>query len=206
MPNPRTGPPAALGALFCAALAAALLGCAGAPAERETADTSGEALEASLAADSAAASGYAPAVVPIGAEQILQKVKDGRGATLVNLWATWCAPCRYEMPALLSVARAHRGDGLRLMLVSADFDDQLPAVRRFLATQAVNETTYIKTGDDNAFINGLHREWSGALPATLVFDADGRLTEFWEGAADENRFEHAVIAALAETRQTEEPK
>jgi len=191
----------------CAGLAAALLGCAGAPAERETAEASAEALDASLAADSAAAaSGYAPAVVPIAAEQILQKVKDGRGATLVNLWATWCAPCRHEMPALLTVARAHREDGLRLMLVSADFDDQLPAVRRFLASQAVNETTYIKTGDDNAFINGLHRDWSGALPATLVFDASGRLTGFWEGAADENRFEHAVIAAIAETHPPEEPR
>jgi len=123
--------------------------------------------------------------------------------TLVNLWATWCAPCRAEMPALLRVARAHRDDGVRLMLVSVDFDDQIGAVRRFLSQQAVEETTYMKTGDDMSFINGLHPSWSGALPATLVYDRRGNLTAFWEGAADENRFEHAVIAALAASNHSE---
>jgi thiol-disulfide isomerase/thioredoxin len=180
-------------------------GCANRAAD-ESAAVAADPADASAADSAAANSGYAPAVVPIGAEEILARATDGRGATLVNLWATWCAPCRHEMPALLSVARAHKADGLRLMLVSTDFDDQIPAVRRFLAKHGVDDTTYLKTGDDNAFINTIPRDWSGALPATLVFDKSGRLTDFWEGAADENRFEHAVIAALAETPQPEEPK
>ena len=188
---------------------AVLSGCSNRAAERTESAAGADGADAPVAAGDSATielPGYAPAVVAIGAEGILERVKTGGNATLVNLWATWCAPCRHEMPALLKVARAHRDDGLRLMLVSADFDDQIGAVRRFLATHAVDETTFIKTGSDNEFINTLHSEWSGALPATLVVDRHGRLTDFWEGAADENRFSHAVIAALTEQPQTEVTK
>ena len=139
---------------------------------------------------------YGPPVEPIASSGIQSRVSDGGGVTVLNLWATWCAPCRAEMPALLSVARAHKADGVRLLLVSVDFDDQLPQVRKFLAGNGVDQTTYFKNEPDQQFINAVHPQWSGALPATLVYDKKGKLVEFWEGAGDENRFEHAVIAAL----------
>jgi len=139
---------------------------------------------------------YGPPVEPIASAGIRSRVTDGGGVTVVNLWATWCAPCRREMPALLSVARAHKADGVRLLLVSVDFDDQLPQVRKFLAANSVDQTTYFKNEPDQQFIDAVHPQWSGALPATLVYDKKGKLVEFWEGAGDENRFEHAVIAAL----------
>jgi hypothetical protein len=82
------------------------------------------------------------------------------------------------------------------MLVSADFDDQIGAARKFLAAHGVTDTCWLKTGDDMTFIDTLHPSWSGALPATLVYDANGHLTAFWEGAADSARFETAVRAAL----------
>ena len=167
---------------------------------------SGETGAISVTSDTGGVSepyGYEPTVLPIGAAAIRERVRSRGHVTLVNLWATWCPPCRSEMPALLRVARAHHADGVRLMLVSVDFDDQIGAVRRFLASQSVADTTYLKQGDDMSFINALHPEWSGALPATLVYDRNGRLTDFWEGAANEDRFEHAVIAALAATPQPE---
>src|SRR5206468_450711 len=77
----------------------------------------------------------APATISrIDAPGIKALAADGRAhATLVNVWATWCQPCRQEFPDLLEAAAAHRADGLRLVLVSTDFDEQLPDVRRFLA-------------------------------------------------------------------------
>ena len=145
-----------------------------------------------------AAAGAGPPLLPITAPELLERAaRPGARATLVNVWATWCGPCREEFPGLLRVARANAGKGLRLMLVSADFDDQQPAVRAFLGERAVSDTTFLKTGDDMVFINTLSPKWSGALPATFIYDGGGRLVAFWEGMADEARFQHAVDQALA---------
>src|SRR5687768_6490353 len=60
---------------------------------------------------------------PATAEQLLARVREpGARATLVNVWATWCGPCREEFPALVALAERRRADGLRVLLVSADFD------------------------------------------------------------------------------------
>lgn len=118
----------------------------------------------------------------------------GAEATLLNVWATWCGPCREEFPALVRVAGRH--PNVRLLLVSADFDDQLHEVRAFLGAHGITDTTWLKAEPDQEFINGLDSTWSGALPATIVFDARGRAVEFWEGAADSARFEAAISKAL----------
>jgi len=121
----------------------------------------------------------------------------GADATLLNVWATWCGPCREEFPALLRVAGRH--PNVRLLLVSADFDDQLHEARAFLGAQGHTDTSWYKAEADQEFINGLEPAWSGALPATIVFDAAGRPVEFWEGAADSARFEAAISKALQST-------
>ncbi len=167
------------------ALAIALAGCGGRSAPPAGAPAA--------LADSAT-------IVPITSAGVRALATRGDAhVTLVNVWATWCAPCREEFPELLAAARAHAGDGVRLALVSADFDDQQAGVRAFLAEQGWRDTAWIKTEDDMTFINGLHPEWSGALPATLVLDRDGRVRAFWEGQADRARFESAITEALAES-------
>src|ERR1035437_6453046 len=60
-------------------------------------------------------------VTPVTAADIQQAVRDsGAKAVLVNMWATWCAPCREEFPGLVSVAHQYQGQGLKVLLVSAD--------------------------------------------------------------------------------------
>jgi thiol-disulfide isomerase/thioredoxin len=153
------------------------------------------------------ASPAAPPIVPVTGSQLRARaVAPGARATLVNVWATWCVPCREEFPALLAATRAHRAEGLRVLLVSADFHDQLPAVRKFLVKYGVTDTCYLKTGPDMAFIDTLAREWSGAMPATLVYDASGRRTAFWEGAADSARFATAIRTALDATTSSKEER
>ncbi len=136
-------------------------------------------------------------VVPAEASSVLARAQNGSAAvTVLNVWATWCGPCREEFPAMLAAIERHSPDA-RLLLYSADFDDQAPAVRKFLAERGVRDTVYLKSGDDSEFIRTLHPDWSGALPATLVFDREGTLRSFWEGEADSARFETAIQAALA---------
>ncbi len=139
-----------------------------------------------------------PVLVPVTAQRVRElAAAPGAPATLVNVWATWCPPCKQEMPELLSVARLHRAQGLRFLLVSADFEDETPAVTRFLRSVGFQDTSYIKSQPDQEFIDTLTPRWSGTLPATMIFDARGELADFWEGIADSARIEAAVRRVIS---------
>jgi thiol-disulfide isomerase/thioredoxin len=105
----------------------------------------------------------------------------GARAVIVNVWATWCEPCREEMPELLRFWRDHRDRGVRLVLVSADDEDQRAEVERVLAAAGFDGPAFIKHGDDMTFIDSLDRSWSGALPSTFLYDGQGRKQRFWTG-------------------------
>jgi thiol-disulfide isomerase/thioredoxin len=146
---------------------------------------------------SSAGAKASPRIVAATTERILEEVRrPGARVVLLNVWATWCAPCRQEFPDLTRLGRNYRARGLRLVLVSADFDDALPAARRFLAEHGVEDPTYLKTGDDMAFINALDPAWSGALPATFLYDGEGRRLRSWVGRQSYETFEQAVRNAL----------
>ncbi len=100
---------------------------------------------------------------------------------LVNMWATWCIPCREEFPDLLEIERTNRERGLRLLLVSWDSD--AAAAREFLTAQKVTFASYLKdTAEGNeAFIEAFASSWSGEFPACFVYDSKGRLRASWEG-------------------------
>ena len=102
-------------------------------------------------------------------------------AVLVNVWATWCDPCVEEFPDLMRIAREYRAKGLDTVFISSDFGAARDKAKAFLEDQKVDFTSYFKVGDDMAFIETLHKEWSGALPATFVFGAQGNLQFFREG-------------------------
>jgi len=157
--------------------------------------TSTPATSASRSPDSVAASGGLSPLSPAGVREILAETRrPGARATVINVWASWCVPCREEFPDLLRLERDYRQRGLRLLLVSTDFDSA--DARKFLTQQGVEFASFFKTGDDMSFINGLDTHWSGALPATFVYDSTGRLASFWEGRADYRRFERSALDAM----------
>jgi thiol-disulfide isomerase/thioredoxin len=125
-----------------------------------------------------------PALTPATAADVLREVQGSLGrVVLVNVWATWCAPCREELPDLARLQRDLEGQGFRLILVSADFASRRSAAAAFLASQGVDSPTFAKAQGDQEFIDGLDSRWTGALPATLLFDRQGRKVAFWEGKA-----------------------
>ena len=137
-----------------------------------------------LAAATALSGQAAPAPTPAAAEAILAEIrKPGAAAVLVNVWATWCSPCLEEFPDLLHVARDFAPKGLRLVLVSVDFPGAEASVAKFLTSQGVLFPTFMRTGKDEDFVDGLEPQWSGAIPATFLYDAQGKLVRFWEGKA-----------------------
>jgi thiol-disulfide isomerase/thioredoxin len=154
-----------------------------------------------LAAAAVVPANPAPVPSPAGADTILAEVRrPGAGAVLVNVWATWCSPCREEFPDLLHVARELEPKGLRLVLVSVDFAGAEEATTTFLTSQGVDFPTFVRTGKDETFVNGLEPQWSGAIPATFLYDADGKLVRFWEGKASYPAIKKRALKAL-ETKE-----
>jgi thiol-disulfide isomerase/thioredoxin len=145
-----------------------------------------------------AAASEGPPLVPATATDVLAAVERAHGdVVLVNLWATWCQPCKEEMPSLLRLDRELRGKGFKLILVSTDFPDVRADVERFLAAQRVDFPTYLKQGPDMEFIDGLDPRWSGSLPATILFARDGTRAQFWEGKASYETLTSRVKPLLA---------
>jgi len=144
-----------------------------------------------------AAHGQLPSVKTAAASEILADIRSSTAAvTVVNFWATWCAPCRDEFPALLRVAREFESKDLRMMFVSTDYAEKVPEARQFLARQGISTTTYVRSGNDEDFINSFYREWSGGLPATIIYGPNGTVVDFWEGSASYETLRTRVNRAM----------
>jgi thiol-disulfide isomerase/thioredoxin len=140
---------------------------------------------------------------------ILAAVKaPGARAVLVNVWATWCEPCRAELPELMRFYRAHKASGLRLVMVSADGESDRAVVEKVLREAGFDGPAFIKRGDDDAFINALEPRWSGALPVTVLFDGTGARQQFWPGPVGETALQKPVAALLSAPvpRKTRRPQ
>ena len=108
------------------------------------------------------------------------KFEDGGGATktladwkgkvvLLNLWATWCAPCRKEMPALDRLQKELGGDTFEVVALSVDRQGA-PASKKFLEeTKVANLKLYVESTSKSI---GTLR--AAGLPTTILIDKDGR--------------------------------
>ena len=103
---------------------------------------------------------------------------DFRGhVVLLNIWATWCGPCRSEMPSLDHLQALHRNDGLAVLAVSVD-DDGSVAVRRFFEQSNIrNLTLYLDADRTTERAVG-----ASAIPTTLLIDRNGNVVGSLVGA------------------------
>ena len=113
---------------------------------------------------------------------------------LVNVWATWCVPCREEFPDLVKVARHYNNENVEIVGISADFPDEIESkIKPFLKSQNAGFTNYVKNfEDDGDFINSVNPQWSGALPATFIYDTNGVLQESHFGQTDFEGFQDLI--------------
>ena len=119
----------------------------------------------------------------------------GEKPVLVNIWATWCLPCVEEFPYIMELKEKH-GEAFELVFISADFEEARAEATNFLKEQGVDFTTFFKQGKDNNFIAGISEKWSGAIPYTLILDKHGATHTEWEGKADYQDFEKALLYVI----------
>lgn len=103
---------------------------------------------------------------------------DLRGKVIfLNFWATWCPPCRAEMPSVNKLYKQFKDDK-NVVFIFADADGDLGKSTRFMADRQYELPVY------KVESNVPEQIFSGSLPTTVVFDKQGRLSMHHEGAAD----------------------
>jgi cytochrome c-type biogenesis protein len=113
---------------------------------------------------------------------------------LMNVWATWCGPCRKEIPELRAINAAYKDKGLELVGVSVDSDGSDEAIRAFLQEFKMDYTIW---RDPNEGVSAIFR--MAGVPATFLIDRQGVLRWKATGAIEpgDSTLTRAIIAALA---------
>jgi len=108
---------------------------------------------------------------------------------LLNFWATWCGPCRAEIPDLVELQNKYK-DRLQILGLVVDDDDQ-DAIKEFAEKFGINYPVAI-AGDDIRFQYG----GIAALPTSFVLDAEGRIVQKHEGLRDPVLYETEIRSLL----------
>ena len=140
----------------------------------------------------------------------LRKNKTGR-YRLVNLWATWCIPCRKEFPDLIRISRKFGLRNFELNSISLDKPAMLQKARAFLEKQGAapepklakalkqeGRTTchYLFDGKQDALAEALDPEWPGPLPYTILIDPQGKIIYRHSGIIDAEALTELIVNTM----------
>lgn len=119
---------------------------------------------------------------------------------LVNFWATWCVPCREEFPDLVAINNDYAARGLAFITVSLDdATERTRSVPTFLREmRASGMPAYLlNTPEPGDAINLIDSTWSGALPATFLFNREGQIVYKHFGRITPTEVRAAIEQTLA---------
>lgn len=145
--------------------------------------------EPSVGASSATtpeAAADAVALVDLPWEEILQRIAEHRGKiVVVDLWATYCQPCRESFPGLVALSRL---DPENIVCISVSLDDPADTEKRgealaFLQEQQARMANYLCTTDADTLYDQILK--IGGIPAVYVYGRDGQLAKVFNGPTPE---------------------
>lgn len=123
------------------------------------------------------------------------RLSDQKGKVLlVNAWATWCGPCRYEIPELKRLHQEYADDGLEIVGVSVDMGAAEPSVRQFVDVNAIEYPILL---DPQSRLTAMLRTTS--IPTSVMLDREGNVVWRHIGIVSEQRdesFREALSKAL----------
>jgi thiol-disulfide isomerase/thioredoxin len=137
-------------------------------------------------------------LAPLNETSFAKMVAAHKGKiVLVDFWATWCVPCRAEMPQLVKLSETLRARGFDLVTVSADEPGKETAALKVLAENSVAGPFYWKKADDDdKFYNSIDTKWSGEIPAMFIYDRSGKRVRSFLGETPVKDIEAAIQKLL----------
>jgi len=122
-----------------------------------------------------------------------QSLAQYRGKVLVvNFWATWCPPCREEIPFFIEAQTKYAANGLQFVGIALDDPRQVAA---FVDELELNYPVFIGGIPESELLRQLGNP-GGGLPYTLIYDRSGRLREKILGGLDKARLEQLLTPLI----------
>jgi thiol-disulfide isomerase/thioredoxin len=127
----------------------------------------------------------------------LVKNADGGRTRLINFWASWCAPCVAEFPALQETWRMYRKRPFELVTVAINFPDEEAGVRRFLDEQhATTKNLLFGTTDPYELMKVVDPDWNGSVPFSMIVAPGGKVLYKGNGTLDMLKARRTILASL----------
>lgn len=120
--------------------------------------------------------------------ETLLKLNDGK-IRVINFWATWCKPCVAELPYFEMIDRRYTNDKVEVILVSLDLPNKVESkLIPFIKNQSItSKVVLLDDPDANTWIPKIDKDWSGAIPATIIYK--GNNSRFYERSFTYNDLE-----------------
>lgn len=131
----------------------------------------------------------------IGLSQLQKTIQEPGQVKVINFWATWCAPCVKELPYFEKLN--HDNKNVQVLLVSMDYDlDPNPEkVKRFIERKKLQSKVVILAEENpNEWIDKIDKNWTGALPSTLVINPHTGKRKLIQGELENGELEKLVDA------------
>jgi len=120
-------------------------------------------------------------------------LSDYRGkVVLLNFWATWCGPCKIEIPWFMELEQRLKGQGFAVLGIAMD-EEGWQAVKPFLAELKVNYRTLLGNESVTQLYGGVD-----SLPTSFIIDREGRIASIHVGLVSKSRYENEIQALLGQ--------
>lgn len=111
---------------------------------------------------------------------------------VVNFWATWCKPCIEEMPCFENAAKEFSNKKVKVVFVSTNSLKEKASVEKMVNDKGISsEVLLLNAGNPNVWINEIEPNWSGSLPATILY-RNGKKVLFHEGEMNQTQLDSVI--------------
>jgi thiol-disulfide isomerase/thioredoxin len=122
-------------------------------------------------------------------------ITEHKGKVLfINTWATWCVPCKEEFPDLVRLHEYYMNSDVAFIGVSVDYKEDIESkIKPFLISQNAKFKNYVQNFKEPAnLINLLNEDWQGAVPATFIYDRQGKQQAYLLGKHSFDEFKKKI--------------